>query len=194
MLMHTHKIIAYHVYDNIKNKLDIDLNRNCLIYGSMKPDISPRLALKKHYKNESFNFVLDEIMSLIDDGLSENLISINRFSTRLGVISHFLSDFFCLPHFDRDYYHDKLIKHLKYENDLHYKFKDFKGIDKIKIPYLEDVNSKCIRAFIEELYDTYKNKPIGFENDIHGSINISSAVGMVIVENSIMTLTEKVTA
>ncbi|WP_143151279.1 zinc dependent phospholipase C family protein [Tepidibacter formicigenes] len=191
--MQTHKIIANHMHYNIKNSLNVNLNENFLIYGAMKPDIAPRLAIKKHYKNQSFDFVLDEILNLINDGLKENPISINKFSTKLGVISHFLSDFFCLPHHDRHYYHDKLIEHLKYEKTLHEHFTNFKGLDKIKIPYLENIDKNNIKNFIEELHDIYKNNKMGFENDITGSINISCAIGILIVENSIVTSLEKVT-
>ncbi len=191
--MQSHKIIAYHLHHHIKQNLNINLNRNFLIYGAMKPDIAPSLAIKKHYKEQSFDFVLDEILKLTLDGLKENAISINKFSTRLGVISHFLSDFFCLPHHDRQYYHDKLMEHLKYEKDLHGYFSEFNGIDKVNIPYVENMNKENIKDVIENLHDIYKNNSMGFKNDIIGSINISSAIGITIVENSLITSLEKVT-
>ncbi|WP_242939255.1 zinc dependent phospholipase C family protein [Tepidibacter thalassicus] len=191
--MQTHKIIANHMYNNIKNSLNVKLNKKFLVYGAMKPDISPRLAIKKHYKEHSFDFVLNEILNLINNGLNENQISINKFSTKLGVISHFLSDFFCLPHHNREYYHDKLMEHLKYEKNLHEYFVNFKGLNKIRIPYLENIDKENIKNFIEELHSIYKNNTMGFENDVEGSINISCAIGILIVENSIVTSLEKVT-
>ncbi len=186
MLVQSHNIIANHIHYNIKNHLNIDLNLKMLSYGAMKPDIAPRLAVKKHYKDQSFDFVLNEILKLIDNGLQENPISINRFSTKLGVISHFLSDFFCLPHHNRKYYHDKLFEHLKYEKDLHKHFVSFEGLSKVKSPYIEIIDKDNIKNFIEELHHTYTENKMGFENDVASSINISSAVGIIIVENSLI--------
>ncbi|KXZ39351.1 Zinc dependent phospholipase C [Alkalithermobacter thermoalcaliphilus JW-YL-7 = DSM 7308] len=186
MLVQTHKIISHHIYTNIKNELNIDLNKKFLMYGSMKPDIALSLALRKHYKNENLDFVIDQILSLTEEGLNENFISINKFSTKLGIITHFLSDFFCLPHSNREYYHDKLIQHLNYENKLHSKFKNLNLLYKIKVPYVKDVNKENIKLVIDELYDEYINNSQGFENDIKHSINISSVIGIIIIKNSIV--------
>ncbi|MCT4509187.1 MAG: zinc dependent phospholipase C family protein [Tepidibacter sp.] len=193
MLVQSHNIIANHIHYNIKNNLNIDLNRKLLAYGAMKPDIAPRLAVKKHYKDQSFDFVLNEILKLIDNGLRENPISINRFSTNLGVISHFLSDFFCLPHHNREYYHDKLFEHLKYEKDLHKHFVSFEGLNNVKSPYIEKIDKENIKNLIEELHYDYTQNKMGFQNDVTSSINISSAVGMIIVENSLIESFNKVT-
>ncbi|MEJ8554045.1 zinc dependent phospholipase C family protein [Tepidibacter sp. Z1-5] len=193
MLVQSHNVIANHIHYNIKNHLDIDLNLKLLSYGAMKPDVAPRLAMKKHYKNQSFDFVLNEILKLIDNGLRENPISINRFSTKLGVISHFLSDFFCLPHHNREYYHDKLFEHLKYEKDLHKHFVNFEGLNKVKSPYIERIDKDNIKSFIEELHHSYTENEMGFKNDVASSINISSAVGIIIVENSLIESFNKIT-
>lgn len=186
MFIPTHRIIANHIYENVSDRLDIKLNRIMLQYGNMKPDFTPSLKTIKHYKEPTFDFVLDEIVSLIDDGLQQNLISINNFSVRLGVITHFLSDFFCLPHHDRDYFSDKLKEHMIYEKNLHYKFKEFNGLEKLKIPGLTSLDKEGIRDFIEELHQEYINSPKGYENDIISSINVSSALGLLVIENSIL--------
>lgn len=186
MLIPTHKIISEHIDHHIQKSLKVKLNKHMLAYGNMKPDIAPRLKRKKHYKDPTFDFVLDEIISLIDDGLSENLISINKFSTRLGVITHFLCDFFCLPHHDRDYFSDKLMEHMIYEKRLHDHFKSFSGIDKIKAPYIRNISKEDIKNFIEELHQEYQVAPRGFQTDMNHSVNVSSAVGILIVEHSLL--------
>lgn len=186
MLIPTHNIIAHHMYEQINKSLNIKLNKNMLAYGNMKPDIAPRLKAKKHYMEPTFDFVLDEIVRLIDDGLSENIISINKFSTRLGVITHFLSDFFCLPHYDREYFSDKLMEHMLYEKKLHDQFKHFSGIEKIKAPYIRGISKDEIGNFIHELHSEYVTSPKGYLNDMIGSVNISSAIGVLVIENSLL--------
>ncbi|KDR96028.1 Zinc dependent phospholipase C [Peptoclostridium litorale DSM 5388] len=187
MLAQTHKIIGSHLHDNIEKKTGIKLNRNLLIYGSIKPDIWPTLAVKKHYKDKSFGFVIDEIESLMALGLHDNPISINRFSVKLGIITHFLSDFFCLPHHDRDYFHDKLKEHLTYEKRLHDSFKAFSGLKNVNMPYMDGISRQNIIKFIEELHLEYKDNPAGYINDVRGSINVSSAIGILVSEHSVVT-------
>ena len=193
MLMQSHKIIAHHIHKNISSRLSVDLNKSFITYGAIVPDIAPLLAARKHYKKQSFDFVLDLIQELIADGLHENAISINKFSSKLGIISHFLSDFFCLPHHNREYYHDKLIKHLSYEKKLHEYFTYYNGLDKICIPYLQNTDRQSIKAFIEELHDIYCNNEMGYLNDIKGSINVSCAISSIIIEASYSSIIEKAT-
>jgi hypothetical protein len=193
LLIPTHRIIAHNVFQNVNSNLNFKLSKTMLSYGSIKPDIAPSLKSKKHYKEPTLDFVVDEIVKLMEIGLSEDLISINKFSVKLGVITHFLSDFFCLPHHDREYFSDKLTEHMIYEKNLHYKFKEFSGLDKVKMPSIMGLEKKDIRNFIDELHHEYSTSPMGYENDIKGSINISSAVSMIIIENSVIYQPELVT-
>lgn len=191
--MQSHMIIASHIHTNISHKLNINLSKSFLTYGSMIPDVTPLLAARKHYKKQSFDFVLDLIENLISDGLHENTISINKFSSKLGIITHFLSDFFCLPHHNREYYHDKLIKHLSYENKLHDYFTHFCGLDKIRIPYMQHIDRDNIKSFIEELHHTYSTHNSGFLNDVKSSINVSCAISSILIEHSYSNILDKVT-
>lgn len=187
LLAQTHSVISAHMSENIENRLGISLNKKLLSLGNMMPDIWPSLAVKKHYKEQSFDFVIDQIEKLIAGGLYENQLSIDAFSLRLGIVSHFLSDFFCLPHHNREYFHDKLREHLSYENKLHEQFKNFSGIKSVNTPYIQNTERQNIVKFIEELHLEYKNSKSGYITDIYGSINVSSAVGILVVENSLVT-------
>lgn len=186
MFIPTHRIIAHHVYRQIRQNLNISLNPHMFAYGNMKPDVAPKLKAKKHYMEPTFDFVLDEIMRLIEDGVSENALSIGKFSVRLGVICHFLCDFFCLPHHDREYFSDKLMEHMLYERDLHGKFTHFSGIDRIRLPYVGGVTKEDIKKAILELHADYTASPRGHETDMRCSVNVASAVGIWVIENSIL--------
>lgn len=180
MLIYTHKIISDHIYNNLKLNLNVELNKNLLRFGSMKPDMAPILGKIRHYKEYSFEFVLDEITNLMQYDINSKSKFINEFSINLGVVSHFLSDFFCHPHHNREYYHDKFLEHMQYENRLHKEFLKFNGIDKVKIPNIESATKENIKTLIEELHYEYTNKSTDFKNDITHSINVSSAIGIII--------------
>lgn len=190
----THRIIAHRVHENILQETGINLSKSFLAYGSMKPDIAPRLAIKKHYKEHSFDFVLDEIVDLVENGLRDDKLSINNFSTKFGVVSHFLCDFFCLPHHDRDYFHDKLKDHLEYEKLLHEKFKSFSNTRNLKLPTLDSVDKDGFRNLIDSLHSDYASSSKSFETDMEYSVRVSSAVGIIILENAIIPSLNEATA
>ena len=93
MLPQTHKIISEHVYDNIKNTFNVDLNKRSLIYGSIKPDIAYSLVKLDHFKPQSFDFICDEINKLSNYDFELNKEFIKFLSRRIGVVTHFISDF-----------------------------------------------------------------------------------------------------
>lgn len=76
--------------------------------------------LKKHYMDESLEMILVKIRNL--SALTENdinkWISISKFSQEVGVICHFLCDFFCIPHSERWEFKHSMNKHVRYEKDL----------------------------------------------------------------------------
>lgn len=61
----THKIIANKIYENIFDIYGIKLDNNSLLWGSVAPDILPQFRLHRHYKKESLNYVVNEIIKLI---------------------------------------------------------------------------------------------------------------------------------
>lgn len=190
MLPQSHVIIGSYIFNHIKMKLNVDLSLRFLQIGSMKPDFWPSLKLKKHYKNESFDFVLDEIMKLSDVGLYDNVLSINKFSSQLGVINHFISDFFCLAHHDRDYFKTRLTEHLFYELLLHKNFKEFNEEINLKVPEITEFTRDSVKNLIENLHNQYTSLPHSKEKDVYFSINVSCIIGLLIVENSLMLSTK----
>lgn len=61
----THKIIASNIHENIYNVYDVELNKEALLWGAIAPDILPQYKVKRHYKRESLNYVVGEIVKLI---------------------------------------------------------------------------------------------------------------------------------
>ncbi len=103
MLMNSHFLIAKSLLNNIDNNKLFFINEKHFIYGNLKPDAVPQYVFKKHYLNESFDTIAQKInylCSLTIDSLSR-YFSVSKFSQELGVICHFLCDFFCVPHSER---------------------------------------------------------------------------------------------
>lgn len=120
----THKIIVSNVYNDVSNTYEVQLDKDKLIWGAITPDILPQYKMHRHYQKESLNYIVNEIQRLIllgkyikfDSGI--DTITLKYISKKIGLISHYLSDFVCLPHAQRWTFADNMIKHISYESKL----------------------------------------------------------------------------
>jgi len=187
MLAQTHKIISEHVHRTIREVLGVDLNKTNLIYGSIKPDISYTLFKMGHFKPKSFNFVCNEINNLSNYDFQCNKEFNKLISTRIGITTHFISDFFCVPHNDRATYKNNFINHVKYEHNLHKLFQTFDNNIEIPKNYFNINNnySDPIKTLIDNLHEQYQSRGESLLNDVQSSIHVSSIVGLFIVYNTL---------
>jgi zinc dependent phospholipase C len=190
----THKIIARNIYDNIYNDYNLKLDINKLEWGAISPDILPHYRLIRHYKDESLNFISREVMKVIfisrfldfNDRLDP--IAIKILSNKIGVISHYLSDYVCLPHANRWTFFGNMKRHIKYEKklDLISPNHDFKN-NKISIEDLDiyDINPKelqtKIKQYINKVIEEYSLKS-GYDVDLDFSVSINLKITTFILD------------
>ncbi len=192
MFPQTHKIISEHLHQSILGILGIELNKQSIIYGSIKPDITPSLARLDHFKPQTFNLIMNEIHKLSHYPLSINNESIKYFSTQIGIVTHFIADFFCVPHNDRVKYRKAtIINHMIYENNLHRLFKQYNGNFKDNLIItknhfnVDNYSAHIIKSVIDELHDDYSKRTESLENDLMSSLQATSVVGLYIVQHAL---------
>lgn len=176
----THKIIASNIYDNVYEKYDLKLDKNRLLWWSIAPDILPQYKFVRHYKDESIDYIVKEIIKVIyvsryvEFNRVLDPIAIKILSKKIGLISHYISDYFCLPHAKRWTFNvskDVMIKHIKYESDLE-EFSKTHTFNNNIVDF-EDININndvenlydSIKGFIENGLDLYLQNE-GFANDL----------------------------
>lgn len=174
MLINTHFIISKVVLEKVENRKTFFINEKHFIYGNIKPDISSKYLLNKHYLNESLSMILDKIKNLSNltlDSLNK-YFPISRLSQELGVICHFLCDFFTTPHSERwRFTHsiDTINKHVSYEKGLNEFAKQINFFDtNINLNHKIDTD---IDEFFHNLYSEYKENCTSFENDLKFSLH-----------------------
>ena len=181
----THKIIAGHIYDNVFDIYGLKLNKEKLLWGSIAPDILPKYRFIRHYQDESINFVALEIMKLIfvsrfiDLSKITDPLSVKVLSKKVGILSHYLSDYVCLPHANRWTFRDSMVKHVRYESRLndYAPNHDFKKnvitVDELNI-YDENIISLhgTIKRYIEKVVAEYSTKS-GFKNDLDFALSLN---------------------
>ncbi|MBU5257590.1 zinc dependent phospholipase C family protein [Tissierella praeacuta] len=193
----SHKIIASKVYDNVFDIYGLKLDKQKLLWGSVCPDILPQYKFIRHYKEESLNFIAKEIMKVIfiSRYLEFNKIldplAIKILSKKIGVISHYLSDYVCLPHANRWTFTDSMIKHIKYEsqlNDFATKH-DFKknviNTDDLDIYNIPQAKLKrTIKEYITEVVEEYSLKT-SFKNDLDFALSLNLKISYFILDTII---------
>lgn len=153
-------------------------------WANIKPDFIPELAKRKHYIDESFDFVVDKIYSLLRLP-SKDLLDKERrkkIDTEMGVICHFLTDFFCVPHNQRWEFKHHMIPHVKYESILDQRAKSLNIVKKILIPPILDNSRESISYFLKELLEEYEQKK-DYMRDVVFSVNVSSAICSYIIKS-----------
>lgn len=182
MLIGTHTYIAKKIINISKdNGLDY-LNEKKFIYGNIKPDGFFQNNPSNHKREEATSFVVNKIYKLIYMDISTKELK-DKFSEELGVVCHFLSDFYCKPHVERwgDLKGFKRIykgfEHIIYEYKINV---NKKVIDEIEYSDLYNVIS--VEDFLYKTYSDYFLYELN-NKDICYAIWVSSSLVKYIVDS-----------
>lgn len=187
MLPQTHMIIAGVIYDDIRADHKIELNKTNLIYGSVKPDLYSGLPKLKHFKPQSFSTICGSISDLSGGKIEYNRAAVANLSKNIGIVTHYVADYFCAPHNDRLTYQHHIIDHLKYENSLHKVFDKTPLTQKKVMPtqWLDFSKPEQVMNYLDELHRYYVEGHDSFLNDLIGSLQATRAVASMIVREAI---------
>lgn len=187
MFMNTHILIGKSIVENIDQNKSFFISDKNFIYGNIKPDVSSKYVLQKHYLEESLEMIFSKVEYLctLDLDSISKYFSISKFSQELGVICHFLCDFFCVPHSRRWEMSHSMNKHIAYEKELSIvaresNLKKFKG---------DNIEANSFREFFNSIYVEYQSKT-EYKNDLLFSNYVCNSVVDYIL-NAILSNTAK---
>lgn len=109
----SHTTVAHYLLDYVEKTDGVSFDRKAFCFGNLKPDLKGEYLTKRHYPSLMF----DEVMQRIRDFVKRFCICENngaKISEELGVICHYITDFFSFPHND-DIYEHGLLAHYIYE-------------------------------------------------------------------------------
>lgn len=147
------------------------------MYGCIKPDINNEDINSPHLFNESIDNLNKYCEKLITDNLS-----IKSFSMSLGVICHFICDYFCLYH-NGEYKVNGVFQHLFYEIKLHYKFLILLMLGKLKINRYIPFENTLIGIVIE-MNEKYILEKKQLEIDIKYALSAVALISEFIINLS----------
>ncbi|MDO5715565.1 MAG: zinc dependent phospholipase C family protein [Tissierellia bacterium] len=200
ILSDTHKIIAKIIHNRIKDDYDLDLNLEKLQWGAIAPDVLPYYRLKRHYKDESLEYIAKEIVNLILFCRYANLknaaspVLMDHISKKLGIISHYLADFVCYPHAHRLTFIGNMKNHIKYESELNifvlqHKFeeKQYQNvIGRKDLNLYEEIDIKLktrVMNYIDDIVDEYMSEEASFDRDMNFAVDLNTRIAYFVIES-----------
>ncbi|OOM79716.1 zinc dependent phospholipase C family protein [Clostridium sp. BL-8] len=181
-MINTHKVMAENIIKYANTKSIYLINNKRFIWGCVKPDCVPKYKFMKHYFDESIDMVVEKIIYLSGLTLEDIYydMSIGKFSEELGVICHFLCDFFCAPHYYRwEFKSTSAVRqHMAYENKLAKLAKNFKHARIINT----NIDPSNMKEFILQLQKQYDGI-IDYKNDLTFSYYVCDSVLNMILNN-----------
>jgi hypothetical protein len=178
VIINTHKILSDIIYDKVQENSKFYLDYKYFLWGNVQPDILPGLVLKSHYKAESLDFVINEILKLskIPSSMFINKQVRDNFSKNLGIVSHFLCDFFCYPHYKEWHYNSlMMLPHIKFEKGLNHAARNIYTIPSLSLQPIGDLESNNLESFIENVLCEYSVK-VDYHNDLIYASNICTKI------------------
>jgi len=167
VLTQSHLFIA----KKITKKLGKGFNHNYFYLGNIAPDFIPYHQKKKHEFNYSFPYILNEIDSL------ETMTDISSISFKMGIITHYLADFFCKAH-NCDRLLNNLWGHFQYESLLHRVLISSKNEVQVK------VNINNAEDYVRKMHESYLKQTPSVVTDILYSIEVCQNVMYYIVQKA----------
>jgi hypothetical protein len=158
----THIMISKTLYRHLSQKMYID--QKAFFYGNIKPDLSPQCLRNPHILENYLFIVCNDSNQLINQNPPAK-----EFSVALGVICHYICDFFCYCHLDNKIYH-KLLRHFIYEIQLHLAFCFMLMNHKVNISFGRKIPGKNIASMVIEMRKEYKTKQKTLQRDIEYAI------------------------
>lgn len=156
----THLLISKTLYHHLEETIELD--GRAFMYGNIKPDLSPAI-IKKPHTMENYTLVVCNMAK----NLMNEKHTLKEFSINLGVICHYICDFFCYYHLNEKLFHHWK-KHFLYEFDLY--FEMLKLPEKLQLSEPRKAR-KNIHSILLDMRNDYLSKPFTKMKDLEYSIN-----------------------
>ncbi|MCG8502612.1 MAG: zinc dependent phospholipase C family protein [Firmicutes bacterium] len=195
MLIQTHRLISKVICSAIQEKLHIQLDMKGFKYGSIKPDINHILSSVPHYKKETQGFVYHMINDLQNRLIPKMGKELRDFSIDLGIVTHYLADYFCMAH-NHPKYHN-ILNHVFYEYTLDRRIRKI-NLNQACIDAIDNISqtmNKCnfsIEAYIEKEHAQYIGHAHKISFDIKACMDVCTAVTCMILNKCQQNLSHKV--
>ena len=130
-------------------------HKKAFYLGSILPDCVPSFVTRRHNIEETFDLLKEEIIKITDD-YDVNKGITGYYCRHLGVITHYIADYFTFPH--NKVFTGSMREHCSYEKELKFALKSYVNSEAVQnVPERKDrfrtVDEIC--SFIKEMHSEY---------------------------------------
>lgn len=151
-------------------------HKKAFYIGSILPDLKPSFLTRRHTIEETFDILTKEIKGITVDYDFRKGISM-CYARRLGVITHYLADYFTFPH--NSSYTGSMTDHVYYEKEMKYQLKEYVKAEINNFgsnqEHMLDTFDKIVQ-FIKTTHKEYLEALKAVKQDIHYIIKLCSKV------------------
>lgn len=155
----SHLSLARYLIDSIQVE-ELQRYRKSFLFGSILPDCTPSFITKRHTITGTFEILKEEILTITKNYDYSQGIS-SEFCRRLGVVTHYIADYFTFPH--NSIFNGTIKEHINYEFKLMDYFKEYLSSGKADIFLLNGNNFNSI----ENIFNYIKQKHAEYINVIN---------------------------
>lgn len=175
MIIYTHLGFAKILYRYLSQDLNFKLDKKKFIYGNIKPDFKNDDIGAEHRMDESIDHLL-----LFSQEIISNYSNIASFSMAVGVICHYVCDYFCLYHND-SYKKKNIFEHLIYETHLHVQFAKMVLYRKIRLDICKNEKYADLMDLLMNLSNKYVKSKRSTTNDINYAVSAAAIVSEMVI-------------
>lgn len=132
---------------------DLNNHKKAFYIGSILPDLTPSFLTRRHTIDETFDILVNEIKRVTVN--YDVIRGINGYyARRLGVITHYLSDYCTYPH--NSIFKGTMKEHIYYEKALKFSLRDYVGKDEAKMDRENHTTIHSLEDIIEFIQNTHR--------------------------------------
>lgn len=167
----SHFAMAQILYASMKSR-GIDLNLVPFVYGNISPDYSPKILIHPHFTKTCTRKINESIFVLSKKHVGSGLRLDADYAVELGVLCHFLCDYFCFAH-SKDFA-DSLKQHVAYENELD-SYLQSNCFDLLDVSGSKELTAQpspyLLRNSVEKAKNAYTENGYTYKNDLLYAFN-----------------------
>jgi len=178
---------------NISDVFPLEMDKLAFQYGCIAPDFTK--GLPDHTKEQSIHYVAALIRELQQTDLRHAKQDGNHDCfIKMGMISHYISDYFCLPHND-DQLYERFFPHILYENRLHFACtaSGLLQMSRTGLEYYFDtlsLNKTSLLDYIDDRHAAYLANAPRISKDIQYAAETSMTIITAILDQQLPALRE----
>ncbi len=165
---------------------ELEKHKKAFYLGSILPDLTPRMITSPHEFDTSFGMLRDNIRDVVAEAKREDCKE-RVLWRRIGVIMHYLADYFTFPH--NISFEGSLKDHCLYERDMKYHLREYvRTWEAERIFRSQQRRERRIYSveelfrYIERTHRDYMRKAHSVTDDCRWIVELCSRVLISIVE------------